>query len=339
MNKILLVGLAFVLVSAGCLGFGEDSEGEESIDTQERAEVTEDTGGIQGTVTDPSIEAVEGATVTIEGTGEQTQTALDGSFAFSELSPDTYTLTFDAEGFLPTDQSVEVTRGEVTFTDVVLTPEPSQSPYMTQYEFNGFIECSVATPVVLAAVCSIPNFFVEGNATNDRFIFDWFIEPDAWQFVTEMEWEDQQPLAEEFRMIIEPGISNEDQTRFAEETGPSPLYANIDRERIVEVDQILDEICEGEREPEGALAPTDPEVYCGYDILEEGALFHTRVFVDDSSEATLAAAIQQPFTHYVTTFHHAPACEDYSILRGNECPQEGQPREDEHTPSPEDGEG
>lgn len=339
MRRIILLGIvALSLLFVGCIGGADDDE---DSDRLEQAQVTDDTGGIEGIVTDEAIEAIPAITVTIEETGETTESGIDGSFAFSELPPETYTLTFDGPGFLATEEEVEVRQAEVSFVDVVLTPEPERTPYMVQDAMKGFIECSAASPVVLVAVCSVPNAVtqflgIEGNATNDRFLFEWYIEPDAWQFVAEMEWEDNQPLAEEFRMIVEPGISNEDQTRFVEETGPSPLHASIDRDRIVEVDQILDELCEGERDPEGALAPQDPETYCGYDIIEEGAMFHTRVFVDDSSEVTLAAAVQQEFTHYVTTFHHGPACEDFSIVGNNECPVVGEPLEDEYTPDPEE---
>ncbi len=327
---------------AGCIG-GEDAEDNGML---EEAQVTEDTGGIQGVVTNEAIEAVGGVTVTLEETGETRESGMDGSFAFSELTPGTYTLTFEGDGFLTTEEQADVQAQEVTFVDIVLPDEPTRTPYSVENAMNGFIECSAATPVVLVAVCSVPNTVVNivesetglgvgGNATNDQFLFNWHVDPDPWQITTEMEWEDEQPLAEEFRMIIEPGIANEDQTRLAEEIGPSPLHATIDREQIAEVDQILDELCEGERDPEGALASQDPDTYCGYDIIEEGALFMTRVFVDRDGDPTLAAAIQQEFTHFVTTFHHGPACEDFSIIRNNECPVAGQPHEDEHTPQPE----
>jgi hypothetical protein len=74
------------------------------------------TGGVTGTVTDPSGAALTGATVTLKNNGTGlTQTAKansTGAYRFSFLNPGSYTVTASQQGFQPTQRAAAVSVGE-----------------------------------------------------------------------------------------------------------------------------------------------------------------------------------------------------------------------------------
>jgi hypothetical protein len=82
------------------------------------------TGGITGTVTDPSGAVVPNATVTVKsatkGTTQQTKTNSSGAYQFSFLDPGSYTVTVEAPGFRATTQPVNVTLGQPVTSNVKL---------------------------------------------------------------------------------------------------------------------------------------------------------------------------------------------------------------------------
>ncbi len=311
------LGVALLLLTAslaGCMG-GSEETGEPTL--KNRAEVSASTGGIQGVVTDPAIQPIEEATVTLVETGEQTQTATDGSYAFSNVPPGTYTVRIEAEEFIGTEESVEVRSADIALLDVILPVRPSVDPFSQEIEFAGFLECSVATPVILVAVCAVPNFLLGNNATNDKFLFPFTIEPNPWQMVTEVRWDATQPTGERFAVIVEPnGIPNDGRTDFGADGGESPLRVNTNRTMFAQVDENLTTICE-----EGGS-----DNYCNRNFIEQGGEAWSRVFVSNTDLTgtgfpTGGAAIQQQYELFVTIFYNAPACEDYSLVEGNLCDQ------------------
>lgn len=334
MRRLALL-IALILVTpalTGCLGFGGEDGGQDGgLETKSRADVSSQTGGIEGVVTDEAIQAVENANVTLVEIGEETQTAADGSFAFSKVQPGSYTIKVEAGGFISTERTVEVSQNEVSTLEIVLAHEPTVQPYSQQFEFKGFLECSTHTVVVGIAVCSIPNIFFE-NSTNDRFIFFHETEPNAWQMVTELQWEPTQPTAERMVLIVEPeGIYNDNDVTFAEDEGSGPIVLNTGRERMVEVIENLQSTCEEED------ATGSNEEYCNRRYIEEGGTLAIRVFVEgmqqfstpEGNVSTVGVALQQPFTIINTIFYNTPACEDYSVFEDNTCPQQKAPPEDD----------
>lgn len=329
MRVLLLVGLLLAApLLTGCLGLGGEEDTGERTDLESQADVDESTGGIQGVVTDPAIQPVVGAELTLAGRGESTTTASDGSFAFSNLAPGDYTLEITADGFTGTTSDVSVASGKVAIVDVILAQQPRNQAFLQQLEFTGFVECSVSTPVVAAAVCAIPNIFV-ANATNDRFLFTWEAEPGLQQLTAEIHWAPSQPTGTHLSLNIEPlGISNEPTTTYAEPVGEGPLVANVDRETLEAVEANMTAICNGEKEPEGAISPSNADAYCRPNLLEEGGGFQGRIFVSNADPIPLGTNFQQEYHVIVTMFNNAPACEDYSVFLDNKCPQqEAEPEE------------
>ncbi|MDZ7729947.1 MAG: carboxypeptidase regulatory-like domain-containing protein [Natrialbaceae archaeon] len=81
-------------------------------------------GTISGTVLEPSGASVAGATVTIDGTGQSTTTAGDGTYTLTNVSPSTYNLTATLTDYDDgTATNVAVAPG-ASVTDVNLTVTP-----------------------------------------------------------------------------------------------------------------------------------------------------------------------------------------------------------------------
>ncbi|MDX1611576.1 MAG: carboxypeptidase-like regulatory domain-containing protein, partial [Candidatus Thermoplasmatota archaeon] len=244
--------LALMLLSAplltGCIG-GDDGDSGARKDLESQATVTEETGAVQGVVTDPAIQPVVGATVTILETQDTATTASDGSFAISDVKPGTYTVQVEAEGFIGSENEVTVTSGKVAVLDMVIAHVPSVTPYMQQQEFTGFVECSIRAGVGFAA-CGAVNLVAGGNATNDRFIFYWQLDPHLWQMVSEIQWDANQPAGQYLSFSVEPrGLPNDGQTEFGSERGQSPLVIRTTHERVQEIDANTTAVCDGEKEP------------------------------------------------------------------------------------------
>ena len=82
------------------------------------------TGDLTGTITDPSGAVVPDAAVTLKSTAEgtvvTTATNVTGGFRFALLKPGEYKLTVSQKGFKSIAQSVQVTLGQVTTTNLKL---------------------------------------------------------------------------------------------------------------------------------------------------------------------------------------------------------------------------
>lgn len=339
LRAALLALVVLAAPMAGCLGDDEGSD--DDLEVKQRAEVSDDSGGIEGLITNPAVEPIEGATVQIEETGDETTTASDGSYAFSEVPPGLYTLQVRAEGFLDAEREVDIVAGEVTTADIVLTEQPNTVPYMQQFESSGFMECSVGVAAVV--VIGSSNVCEQGgNTTNTETEFTHEIEPDPWQIVTEVEWEPSSPLADRFWMNVEPqGFDSAWKVAFADAREEGPIIYNTDRAQMTGIVQNFTAICEGEEPPSTTSNNVNnPDAYCNHNPIEQGETVSIEVLVQYSSTAGtdppapgfpagVGAAIQQEFTVYQTVFYHAPACEDYSLIEENLCEQAQTPPEED----------
>lgn len=311
-------------VFIGCLGGDESAE-----DLQKaRAKVSEELGGIEGVVTDEAIQPVVGANVTLIEVDESTRTASDGSFAFSELEPGTYTVSVRDPGHVSASQTVEVTAGTAAAVDFVLTTVVSEQPYTQAFELVGFFECGFAAGVNLSAapppanvttgiisypVCGDVNSQAN-NATNDRFDHYFRIDGPIQSLVVETTWDPNVGgLSDSLWVDIVPegfhcGSITMCNWSLIDHWGPSPLVGVIDRERFADVQQHFHDTCEdGEDE------------WCGYNFMDSGWPLWIRVYPRwECQPAGPQACVvaQQEFTHYVTAFYHEPAPEGYSALQG-----------------------
>ena len=118
MRFFRLQGIALVFAVAFALGFVVTTQ-------QPSAYCQETTGGLQGTVKDPSGAVVPKAHVTLTGAAligsKELVTDASGYYRFANLPPGSYTLVVKAEGFETTKQSgIAVETGRLPTIDMVL---------------------------------------------------------------------------------------------------------------------------------------------------------------------------------------------------------------------------
>jgi hypothetical protein len=124
---------------------------------------SEVTGGINGTVTDPSGAVIAGGSVTLTSTGTgtalTTESGATGGYSFGLVKPGAYTLTVSKSGFKQTSQAVNVELGQTLMYNVKLelgsgsiTVEVTGQGAMLQTE-----NANISTSIETAAIENLPN--------------------------------------------------------------------------------------------------------------------------------------------------------------------------------------
>lgn len=311
---------AALVLTAGCLGLGD--EGDEQELQKEGADVTEDTGGIEGLVTDPAVRPIAGANVTLVEAERSTTTADDGSFAFSRVEPGDKTLRVTAEDHVATVRTVSVTAGDVRQVDLVLAGAGDEQPYQQVLEMEGFIECGVGwrqdvvdvgQPLLqdsALAACAVPNLYLPGdNTTNDKFLHTFKLDPSLTEVVYELGWSaDSGALTPALRSIMElDGFVNEGGARIMDARGDSPLRVHLAEEDWASLETNITEKCNDED------AGDD---WCSVNPRANGWNMMLRVFATgDCQDAPAGACLvfQQDFTHYATAFYNQAAPQGFSL--------------------------
>lgn len=329
---ILVLAIGAFLLAAGCLGGAED--GEDVEQAGEVAYATEDTGAVEGVITDEAVQPLSDVNVTLVEEDRSTTSTADGTYAFSEVQPGTHTLRLDAEGYHSTEGEVEVYRGEVTARDFVISQATDEEAYMVTQELEGFFECGFevgwnvssqapeppedvpdARSFYLGlAACAVPNNVLEmvgggGNATNDKFSHSYELEHMLNTFVYEMQWEPENTFSDWMTTRTEvQGFANQYPGTLFRTQGPSVIHERVDRDQLDELERAFEEECEAGN-----------DAYCGYSWEVEGYPLQTRVFPAwqcASEDGGGCAVVQQPFTNYLSVFYNEPAPEGYRLVDG-----------------------
>jgi hypothetical protein len=98
------------------------------------------TGGVHGSVLDPSKAAIPGATITLTRGGEirKTTSDSDGSYTLRDLEPGNYRISVTARGFvLPPDTTVEITSGHARQLNLTLSIAVEQENVQVNGQSTG----------------------------------------------------------------------------------------------------------------------------------------------------------------------------------------------------------
>ncbi len=217
LSLFLMVAVAF----AGCAESAPlTADDEEAFADFEDKGATSTTGVIRGVVVDASIVPIPDATITIKSLGLDTTSNANGAFVFADLEPGSYFLETSKMGYDKVQASVAVEAGvdKPPVVRIQLTEDPGSVPTIEELTFNGFIQCSVVTPAVRAAVCAVPG--IVGVDLGDDFItyLDISGTPDFAQ--AELIWDTTQPLGDSLALQNFGGSRSSD--------GPSPQMINGD---------------------------------------------------------------------------------------------------------------
>jgi hypothetical protein len=313
----LVSGILVLVLMAGCASNAPKADRLQPPGDVPDIEATATTGGIHGFVVDERIVPIKGATVTVTPENKSTTTDASGAFAVSGLPGGTYFLKVSHPLYATIQQSVEVQAGVADPKDVkvVLKRVIAQTPYTQQIKYEGFIVCSVVTPVVLSEECGegvgspyttcdeglpppcvanpvSPGQRIGHNAQN--FIVFNFV-PDAGlsSFVAEKVWE---PTSEAGTILYSPISThwlcapNCGGNTFAELHGPSPLYAYIGPDVV----------------QQNNLTPQEGNIT----IFTWAGKFGDDPGVD----------LNQKFTDVVTLSYYLPLPEGWSLVKGDPLP-------------------
>lgn len=320
--------LAIVLLTPGILTgcVGADTTDDGAL-AKQRADVTQDRGGIEGVITDTAIQPVGGANVTLIELDRTVRSASDGSFAFSHLAPGTYTIVVQAPGFVSAQATAVVAAGRATPMDLVLAHLTSQDAYTQALEIAGFVECGVgwrtplpepAPPRVRQgafAACATPNGIIVDNATNDRFIHLLELDAPLTTLIYEMYWEtgglgDGAWL---WSILDLAPVFNTEGSRIISKQAQSPMYVRVDE---AQWDELADNVTAG---CQADQAEGEDEGWCSMAPRDEGWPFMLRVFAHADcvpAPASACVLLQQRFDHVLTAFYNGEAPAGYTALGG-----------------------
>lgn len=206
------------LLLAGCASSGDPDDALPPADfTELELAATATTGIIRGIVVDEAIRPLSGAQLVLqtESGPRETTSAEDGAFGFDGLPAGTYFVHASKPGFAPAQTSTDVVAGvaEPPIVKVLLAADPERRPFFDVYTWDGFVECSVRTPVGGFALCE--------GVGNDDVVYDVEISAGVPTFAQgELVWQSTQALGDELSFNWRRNDTNQD---YVDTEGPSPL--------------------------------------------------------------------------------------------------------------------
>ena len=237
MRTLAVVALLAGALLAGCSSPSEDTQSETGPSFDDLGlQATSTTGLIRGVVVDDAIRPIAGAKISLLGDApKEAVTSDEGTFGFDGLPAATYFLKVNKLGYREAQHSVDVVAGvaEPPSAKVLLAADPSNMPYVEDYVYEGFVECTTAVFVACGAV----NLLTEQNVTNDRFTWDQYVSDGATMIQSEMMWTSTQAVSPQLYFEMEalngecPELDEND--NFLNSTrGDSPIMARITAEQI-----------------------------------------------------------------------------------------------------------
>lgn len=281
-----LAAVAFLL--AGCGSPGDDPSPDDEI-FGPPPPVALGKGIIRGLVVTSAIAPVEGATIQANGVAEPRRSDENGAFVFTDLDPGLYFLTASKPGWSTVQLSAEVVADveEPDIVKVLIDRIPGTEPRADTYSRDGYISCSIGTPVS----------FTDCNTIEEQqahLTFPIVGEPDWMQ--TEVVWESTQALGEWLYIIqgicdCEDGFGD----RFDETANATSPY-------IVRVDDGVFDV--DDEAGDGIFYVVEPSASGPEPELTNGS----------------GIALNQRFSVYVTLFYNLEPAEDWSFTEDGPYP-------------------
>lgn len=320
MRGVAAAAALMALILSGCSGGGDEepSAAPEEVAVEDLGlEATETTGVIRGIVVDEAIRPLGNVTVTLSGARQATTTSNpQGAFGFDDLEPGTYFLSGEKLGYGKVQQSAEVVAGvaEPPIVKMLLVADPTTTPFVDAYVFDGFIQCSFTLVAVSFAACSAPPIVTGfacdaagvcvGNVTTDNFAVTYTLaRPPTW-LQSEMVWESTQAFGGEMAVMYSWDCGDENGGFLCDHTaeGVSPLLLTANETEIAEIN-------------EGELGnSTDEQLFVR--VFNRG-LHET----DAGPGGGLGATLEQRFSIYSHFFYGYEPTEGWRFTEQSEVPR------------------
>lgn len=309
MRGLGTIVVVIFLALAGCVSSESASEAA-SAPVAPPAEIDDNSGGIEGTVTDDSILPLEGAEVALLDLDLSTTTDATGRFSFSRVPPGKYRLAAAKLGYESAARVVEVRLGEITAERFVLVALSIEEAYHVTLQGRGRIGCGMAVRPVFALEACGATYGTPVDFT-DQFRVDFTLTAQNTSkiraLVFETQWRSNQVLGSGLDVYWETfqdwgtGTTYTEgaPSRFARVNGNSPLKTSADDDMI-----------------KAAVKKSPPWKYCTY---HGTCKIYARTFpfastLGPSYPADAAVHVDQPYAHYVTEFYGEAPPETFTAL-------------------------
>jgi len=303
--KIAALGvLVASMALAGCAGKG-NSPGDTLGASAPTLAVTATTGGIRGVVVDDAVRPIAKANVAVSPGNQSAATDASGFFTFSGLAAGTYFLKVSAPLYSSAQQSVDVVAGvaDPKAVKIQLQRLISQTPYIQTLKFDGYIVCSLNTPVLLSEECGegvgvpcvappAPCGRVGGQSNNHIQWNIYMDSPGVASLVLEQTWDATSDAGSELytpigtNWVCDPNCSWDS---VAEMNGPSPLYSYIGPDLV-----------------------NSSKIHQGMNV--------TMFTWAGSFDNPAGVAVNQPFTDFATISYYLPLPQGWSFVKGDPAP-------------------
>ncbi len=308
----MLLALCMMLVGlAGCADVAPVDEADGDHDElYNEKEVKDDKGVIRGVVVDNTIVPLAGASVGVVGNDAMQATTTEaGAFAFANVEPGFVELLVDMNGYEAAKIQVNVVAGvkQPAIIQVMLTPDPSELPFIQPLTFNGYIDCSISSPAYRVAVCSLPG--VE-EAFADNFMATYEgLGPNPDFIQSEMVWESTQPAGDAMMFTLEADVLDGGEVG-DDAQGVSPLVIKSDKQRVNESrfsGSLIQRVFNFEYPGSAPPVPV-----CGVPNPIHGGTMCVK---------GVGATLQQPFTIYTHVFYRTAPTESWQFSVDGAPPQ------------------
>lgn len=298
----VLVPLVALLAAplAGCVG----GDGLENAGPGDSAQFDEESGAIQGIITDTEARPVAGVTVALIGAEDVQATTDDsGSFTLSNVAPGTYTLAAQKLGYESVAKSVTVNAGETAQLQLTMEAIALEEAYMETWADKGYFECSWSI-VIARGPCFFPGPQVLTD--NNKREFNYMVDEGVMTVVVEMTWEQTTATTGEAMSLF---LSYTDRTTshwYCQGESASPVVMKWERDEPDEE--------EGECLTGGEQTPSDEP----QGIPLEGQELTARANGGASDTLPnpggfgIGVAFQQSFEIYFSNFYWEKAPADYT---------------------------
>jgi hypothetical protein len=243
------------------------------------------TGAIEGVVTDPSQNPIDGALVQVDGANRTATTDKTGAFRFA-LPPGEYLVLATSPGHRGEAQRAHPEAGASVKLAFVLTPLPTEAPTIEVAEAHGLLSCALTVQASGAPTTTSCG----GQDPNERKELKLAVPSGGGLegIVVELAWTATTPSSNVLKLTLASGAG--------EETIALASAEGAERVTLVLPARVIEE---------AGLAGTDLVAR----VEPAGS------FTDEEAALDAGAALQQPFTVYASYFYHAAPSGGYSAIR------------------------
>lgn len=306
-----LVGL---LVLSGCAASEGAGPADAGPSAAFPAEFDENTGGLEGIVTDDALAPLAGALVGLLDRDLTTETDAEGRYSFSKLAPGRVQVVVQQLGYGSSSRSVEVLAGQVTRANFELVALAVEEAYHVTQQGVGRTFCGMAwrtpVPALNGALAACGVFYGTPIDNVDTFVVVFTLSAENVSkiraIVFETQWQATQAfgsgmdvLWEAYQDILAYTFT-EPVRRFARVQGPSPLHIVVDDDTI----------------KQNVTKHKPPPKYCapGGKCKLWARNFPYASTLGPSAPADVAIYYDQRYTHYVTEFFGDYPPPKFSVL-------------------------